>query len=139
MKETATVKSIDGDIVTVMIAMQEGCGVCASAGSCKIRKSNVLVYNRNRVVVQPGDTVIIEIPGTQQAKSAFWVLGLPLIMLFVGYGAGALLFGTAHEGPAVVSAGVGFLLALGVGLLIQRRNRLDSFPYILAKEGEGIY
>jgi len=36
----------------------------------------------------------------------------------------------------VASAGAGFVLALGIGTLIQRRHKLESFPYILGKEGE---
>jgi positive regulator of sigma E activity len=139
MKEIATVKEIKGDMVTVSIQMQEGCGVCGNNGTCKIRKSNLLVYNRNRVDIKEGEEVVIEVPGAEQAKSAFWVLGLPLIMLFVGYGFGALVFHATTEGPAVASAGVGFVAALLVGMLVQRRNRLESFPYILAKEGEGVY
>lgn len=139
MKEVATVKEIKGDMVTVSIRMQEGCSACLSNGSCKIRKSSLLVYNRNKLDVQEGEEVVIEVPGTEQAKSAFWVLGLPLIMLFVGYGAGTLLFHASSEGPAVASAGVGFLLALLIGMLVQRRNKLESFPYILAKGAEGLF
>jgi TRAP-type C4-dicarboxylate transport system permease large subunit len=89
--------------------------------------------------VEEGENVIVEVPAVEQAKSAFWVLGLPLIMLFVGYGVGVLVFRASTEGPAVASAGVGFVLALLVGMIVQRRNRLESFPYILAKEGEGLY
>jgi positive regulator of sigma E activity len=139
MKERATVKKIKGDMVTVAIQMQEGCGVCGLNGTCKIRKSNVLVYNKKHLDVREGEDVIIEVPGTEQAKSAFWVLGLPLLMLFVGYGFGTLVFHTSAEGPAVASAGVGFIVSLFVGVLVQRRTRLESFPYILTKEGEGVY
>jgi hypothetical protein len=39
----------------------------------------------------------------------------------------------------VASAGVGFVASLLVGMLVQRRNRLESFPYILAKEGQGVF
>jgi len=126
-------------MVTVAIQMQEGCGVCGNNGTCKIRRSNLLVYNKKRIDVKEGEEVVIEVPGTEQAKSAFWVLGLPLIMLFVGYGIGAIVFRASTEGPAVASAGVGFVVALIVGMLVQRRNKLESFPYILAKEGEGVY
>lgn len=139
MKEIATVKEIKGDMVTVAIQMQEGCGVCGLNGTCKIRKSNVLVYNKKHIDVKEGEEVVIEVPATEQVKSAFWVLGLPLVMLFVGYGFGALVFHASTEGPAVASAGVGFVVALLVGILVQRRTRLESFPYILAKEGQGIF
>ncbi len=139
MKELATVKEIKGDIVTVSIEMQEGCSVCGNNGVCKIRKSSLLAYNKKHISVKEGEQVIIEMPGTQQIKSAFWVLGLPLIMLFVGYGFGVLVFRTSTEGPAVASAGAGFILALLLGLFVQRKNKLDSFPYILAHEGESIF
>jgi len=139
MRETATVTRIDGDMVTIAVKMQEGCGVCGNNGTCKIRMSNLLAYNKNHISVEEGENVIVEVPAVEQAKSAFWVLGLPLIMLFVGYGVGVLVFRASTEGPAVASAGVGFVLALLVGMIVQRRNRLESFPYILAKEGEGLY
>lgn len=139
MKETATIKEIKGDMVTVAIQMQEGCGVCGLNGTCKMRRSDLLVYNKKRIDVREGEAVVIEVPGTEQAKSAFWVLGLPVAMLFVGYGFGTLVFHAATEGPAVASAGVGFVVSLLAGMLVQRRNRLESFPYILAKEGEGVF
>ena len=139
MKELATVKEIKGDMITVSIQMQEGCGVCGSNGTCKIRKSNLLAYNRKHIHVEEGEQVVIEVPGSAQAKSAFWVLGLPLIMLFAGYAFGALVFHAPTEGPAVASGGVGFMLALLVGMLVQKRNKLESFPYILAHEGESIF
>ncbi len=138
MKELATIKEIKGDIVTVSVEMQEGCGVCGNNGTCQVRRSNLLAYNKKHINVKEGEQVVIEMPTVQQMKSAFWVLGLPLIMLFVGYGFGALVFHAPTEGPAVASAGVGFTLALLAGLFVQRKNKLDSFPYILAHEGEGI-
>ncbi|MDH7484325.1 MAG: SoxR reducing system RseC family protein [Spirochaetales bacterium] len=137
MRERAIVKSIDGNMVTVSIEMQEGCGVCGNS-ACKMRKSNLQVYNRDNVPVHEGEEVIIEVPATEQAKSAFWVLGLPLIMLFVGYGIGALLFGTESEGPAVACAGAGFVIALVVGMLVQRRNRLESFPMLIGQADQTI-
>jgi len=139
MKEKAQVKEIKGDIVTVSIAMQEGCGICANNGTCKIQKRDFSVYNKDHVDIKKGDEVVIEVPSKEQAKSAFWVLAFPLIMLFVGYGCGALLFPTSSEGLHVACAGLGFALSLGIGMLVQRRNRLDSFPYILGKEGEGAF
>jgi len=138
MKEIATVKEIKGDIITVVVQMQEGCGVCGSNATCKIRKSNLLTFNRNHIHVKEGDHVVIEFPTAEQAKSAFWVLGLPLVMLFIGYAFGSIVFKAASEGPAVASAGVGFIMAMIVGMFVQRRNKLESFPYILSHEGENI-
>ena len=136
MRERATVIKVKGDMVTVSIEMQEGCSVCVNNSRCKIRKSDLSVYNKGHIDIEEGDRIIIEMPTSEQAKSAFWVLGFPLIMLFVGYGFGTLVFGGSGEGTAVASAGAGFVLALVIGTLVQRRHRLESFPYILGKEGE---
>ena len=136
MRERAIVKEIKGDMVTVSIELQEGCAVCVNNGRCKIRKSHLSVYNKDHIDIDEGDRVVVEIRTSEQAKSAFWVLGFPLIMLFVGYGFGAFIFKGSGEGPAVVCAGLGFIFAMGIGMLIQYRRKLKSFPYILGKEGE---
>ncbi len=74
MREIAIVKEIKGDIVTVSIEMQEGCAVCVNNGRCKIRKSDLSVYNKDHIDIDDGDRVVVEIRTSEQAKSAFWVL-----------------------------------------------------------------
>jgi positive regulator of sigma E activity len=102
-------------------------------GACKTGRSALQAYNRKGLEISEGDTVEIEVPGMEQARGAFWVLGLPLVALFLGYGAGVLLFPGRGEGPAVAAAGIFFGLALFGGMLVQKGRKLDSLPVVLRK------
>ena len=134
MKELGTVKKIDGKLVHIAIEMHEGCASCIN-GSCKTGRSDLQAYNPRSIDVVEGDQVEIEVPGAEQAKGAFWVLGLPLVALFAGYGLGRLVFPTTSEGPAVASAGLFFLLTLLVGVLVQKGRKYDSLPVLTRKCG----
>ncbi len=134
MKEMGTVKSIEGDFVSVSIEMHEGCESCMN-GSCKAGRSALKVHNRQHFALAEGDEVEIEIPGIEQARGAFWVLGLPLAALFAGYGAGWLIFPRESEAPAVATAGAAFLIALAIGTLVQKARKNDALPFVSRKAG----
>jgi positive regulator of sigma E activity len=132
MRETGTIKAIEGRIVRVAIAMHEGCESCHN-GACKTGRSDLKVLNSKGIDLAEGDSVEIEVSGTEQAKGAFWVLGLPLVALFIGYGLGRLFFSRTTEGPAVASAGIFFVLTLTVGVLVQKARAQDSLPVVLRR------
>ncbi|HOV94386.1 MAG TPA: SoxR reducing system RseC family protein [Spirochaetales bacterium] len=132
MRERGTIKKIEGKLITISMDLTEGCAACAN-GMCKSNRSALMAHNPNRVPVAEGDHVEVEIPSKEQAKSAFWALGLPLIMLFVGYGVGQLLFPQSNEGIKVLFSAVFFGVFLLVGLLVQRQRNEKSFPVIVGK------
>jgi positive regulator of sigma E activity len=134
MKESGTVKDITGKIVVVSIPMQEDCQSCTN-GMCKESRGALKVFNAEGIELSPGDEVEIEVKTAEQAKGAFWVLGLPLVALFVGYGLGRLLFPASQEGPAVAGAGILFLVFLAIGLFIQKRRNIESLPVVTKKLG----
>ncbi|HWR10623.1 MAG TPA: SoxR reducing system RseC family protein [Rectinemataceae bacterium] len=134
MRETATVKKINGKLVNVAIAMHDGCASCVN-NSCKNGRSDLQSYNAHGIDVIEGDEVEIEISGSEQAKGAFWILGLPLVALFAGYGLGRLFFPTTTEAPAVICAGVSFAVTLALGALLQKSRKYDSLPVIIRKCG----
>jgi positive regulator of sigma E activity len=132
MKESGIVKKINGKFVSVGIEMHEGCASCIN-NSCKTGRSALQAYNPKGLPIVEGDMVEIEVLGVEQARGAFWVLGLPLVALFAGYGLGRLLFPSTGEGPAVASAGLLFLLALVAGMLVQKNRKYDSLPVVMRK------
>ncbi|MCE1195506.1 SoxR reducing system RseC family protein [bacterium] len=132
MKERATVNKVEGKYLSVAIAMHDGCASCIN-NSCKNGRSDLRAYNRDGLEIAEGDQVEIEIAGTEQARGALWVLGLPVVALFAGYGLGRVLFPASGEGPAVAAAGGLFALALAVGLLVQKGRRNDSLPIVTKK------
>ncbi|MEN6364224.1 MAG: SoxR reducing system RseC family protein [Rectinema sp.] len=132
MIERGTIASVEGKLVSVAIEMHEGCESCINS-SCKTRRSAIQACNRDSFSLAEGDLVDVEVRGAEQAKGAFWVLGLPLVALFAGYGLGMVLFPGSGEGASVATSGLSFLLALGVGMLVQRGKRMDSLPVVLRK------
>ncbi|MDD3981856.1 MAG: SoxR reducing system RseC family protein [Spirochaetales bacterium] len=132
MRETGTIKAVEGRIVRVAIAMHEGCESCHN-GACKAGRSDLKVLNAKNIQLAEGDSVEIEVSGSEQAKGAFWVLGLPLVALFIGYGLGRVLFPVASEAPAVASAGLLFLLALAAGVMVQKGRAQDSLPVVIRR------
>ena len=132
MKEVGIVKDIEESIVVVGIEMHEGCESCMN-GSCKAGRSALKTYNAKGLTLVPGDEVEIEVKSIEQARGAFWVLGLPLIALFFGYGIGVLLFPSTSEAPAVASAGLFFILAMATGIAVQKRRKFDALPVVLRK------
>ncbi|HEY9053561.1 MAG TPA: SoxR reducing system RseC family protein [Rectinemataceae bacterium] len=128
----AIVKDIEGEVVVVSIEMHEGCESCMN-GACKAGRSALKATNPSAYDLKPGDEVEIEVRTSEQAKGAFWVLGLPLAALFAGYGLGWAIFPRTSEAPAVASAGALFLVFLVIGTLVQKRRKLDALPLIIRK------
>lgn len=136
MRESGIVKKIDGKFVVVGIEMHEGCESCMNSTACKTGRSALQTLNPKELKIAEGDQVEIEIRSIEQAKSAFWVLGLPLIALFAGYGIGRLLFPSSGEGPAVACAGLLFVATMALGIMVQKGQKLDSLPVVTRKLGE---
>lgn len=132
MRETGTIKSIEGKIVHIAIAMHEGCESCHNS-HCKSGRGDLKALNSGGIQLQEGDSVEIEISGAEQAKGAFWVLGLPLVALFIGYGLGILFFPRTTEAPAVASAALLFVLTLAAGVLVQKARANDALPVVLRR------
>ena len=129
MLESGTVKDISGKVVIVDIPVHDGCQSCIN-GMCKDSRSALKTYNSADIELEPGDRVEIELKSSEQVKVAFWVLGLPIVALFVGYGLGNLVFPSAQEGPAVAAGGLLFAIALGIGLLVQKSRNLKALPVV---------
>jgi len=118
--------------VTVQLELNEGCGACGNEG-CKKAKRAVKAYNRNGLDLTEGDYVEIDIQGKAQLIGALWVLGLPLLMFAGGYVVGRELFPGESEAPAALCAIGGLALGMLVGVLVQKRQRLESLPAVIRK------
>lgn len=132
MRESGTIKKIDDKTIAISMDMSEGCASCMN-GTCKSSRNALLAHNPDRIELAEGDRVEVEIPGKEQAKSAFWALGLPMIMLFVGYGTGQLLFPQSGEGLKILVSALFFGIFLVVGFFVQKRRNDRSFPVIIGK------
>jgi len=85
MRETAIVKSVDGEFCTCSTRRKSACGDnCATCKAvCSSREHIFTAINKAGAKV--GDTVIIEMPTNSVLKSAFLVYILPLVAFLLGF------------------------------------------------------
>jgi positive regulator of sigma E activity len=132
MTERGIVTEIKDRLVTVQLEMTEGCGACINE-ACKTGRREIKGYNREALELAEGDEVLLEISGKAQMTGALWVLGLPLLLFGGGYGLGRLLFPGPAEGPAALTGLAGLVLGMGIGVLVQKRQRMESLPLLIRK------
>ena len=132
MTERGIVTGVSGKAATVQLEMADGCASCINE-ACKKGARQIQAYNRGSLVLVEGDEVELNIEGRASLIGSFWLLGLPLALLGAGYAVGRALWPSSGEGPAVLM-GLGALAAgMLIGILVQKRQRLESFPSIVRK------
>ncbi|HOX33278.1 MAG TPA: SoxR reducing system RseC family protein [Spirochaetales bacterium] len=132
MTERGVVSEIQDRLLTVQLELNEGCGACSNEG-CKKARRGVRAYNRQDIPLAEGDSVDIEIEGKAQLYGALWVLGLPLVLFACGYILGRVVFPDGSETPAALCGIAGLSLGMVVGILVQKKQRLESLPSVIRK------
>jgi positive regulator of sigma E activity len=100
----------------------EGCHGCLMADTGTYMTADV----EDTFGVTPGDVVLIGTKTTSPLKASALLFGLPLVLLFAGYGVGSALAALLHTPHAGQQFGIGgaavfFLGAFGLIALINRR------------------
>ncbi|OHD74025.1 MAG: hypothetical protein A2177_14580 [Spirochaetes bacterium RBG_13_68_11] len=105
----------------------EGCHGCLYQENGHFMVADVV----DRVGTAPGDRVRIETEGPSPVKASLLVFGVPLVMLFAGYAAGAALAPVlgapqASQGIGIAGAALFFAASFGVLSLVSRRRAVGS-------------
>jgi positive regulator of sigma E activity len=105
----------------------EGCHGCLHQDSGHFMVANVI----DRVGSAPGDLVRIETAAPSPAAASLLVFGVPLVLLFAGYAAGAALAPVvgapqASQGIGIAGAALLFAASFGVLSLVSRRRSAGS-------------
>ena len=114
MLEEGTVRQVtdDGTTARVEVRASGACARCGNRGPCGASAGGggvpVLLDAKNLAGARPGQRVRIEMNPENVWLATFLVFALPVILIIVGYGAGALL------GPDPVSPWRYFGAALGL-------------------------
>jgi positive regulator of sigma E activity len=132
MIERGSVEKLDGEIVLVRLQEQDGCESCVNH-SCKDNRAAVMARNPEAIPLAEGDGVEICIEGSTQALAAFWILAVPVALLFGGYFAGRLLVPGASEVPGILGAVIGLAVGVIVGIMVQKARKHESLPRIVRK------
>jgi sigma-E factor negative regulatory protein RseC len=107
----------DDGTATVIHIRQSACsGDCHKCSGCGAAQETLLLSARNPIGARPGDLVLIEAQTGPVLAAAAVLYMLPLVLFFLGYLAGQLLWGI---GAAAACAA--FALGIAVAVLYDRR------------------
>ena len=94
MEQLVRVQKLNEDGTAQVIRIRESAcsGDCHKCSGCGAAKQTMLLTARNPIAAQPGDLVVIEAASGPVLAAAAMLYLLPLLLFFLGYLAGALLW-----------------------------------------------
>lgn len=131
MTETATVKSVGTDTVSVVCKTAESCKGCSGL-FCSADAHEIRTANPSALTVTPGDVVVIDIPPGRTVFQGFIVLILPLILFIVSFFIGGKVYPSASEAVKVLFGLFGLAAGFGFSFLYGKFRKDQSRPVILS-------
>lgn len=128
MRQEAVVTKVREDgLAEVVVERQSLCGGdCSECSECKYENLMKSVV-KNPIGAERGQRVYIDTPTKGVVKGALAIYVLPIVMLFIGYFAAALL--SASEGICIICSFVGLFIGLAITTVISKRmQRKDPTP-----------
>lgn len=135
MTQQGTIKKLLPDgMAEIEVTRRSACGHdCAKCGGCGgLETQTLYVTARNRAKADVGERVLIEGETGQVLGLAMLVYVLPIVLFFVGYALGSVLF----TGAAAGALGGGVLFVLGIlgAIWYSRRMKArNEVPYKITK------
>ena len=135
MTQQGTIKKLlPGGMAEIEVTRRSACGHdCAKCGGCGgLETQTLYVTARNRAKADVGERVLIEGETGQVLGLAMLVYVLPIVLFFVGYALGSVLF----TGAAAGALGGGVLFVLGIlgAIWYSRRMKArNETPYEITK------
>ena len=135
MTQQGTIKKLLPDgMAEIEVTRRSACGHdCAKCGGCGgLETQTLYVTARNRAKADVGERVLIEGETGQVLGLAMLVYVLPIVLFFVGYALGSVLF----TGAAAGALGGGVLFVLGIlgAIWYSRRMKIkNQVPYEITK------
>lgn len=135
MTQQGTIKKLLPDgMAEIEVTRRSACGHdCAKCGGCGgLETQTLYVTARNRAKADVGERVLIEGETGQVLGLAVLVYVLPIVLFFVGYALGSVLF----TGAAAGALGGGVLFVLGIlgAIWYSRRMKArNEVPYEITK------
>ena len=135
MTQQGTIKKLLPDgMAEIEVTRRSACGHdCAKCGGCGgLETQTLYVTARNRAKADVGERVLIEGETGQVLGLAMLVYVLPIVLFFVGYALGSVLFTGAAAGA--LGGGVLFVLGIPGAIWYSRRMKArNEVPYEITK------
>ncbi len=113
MTQTVRVQKLfkDGTAQVIHVRQSACSGDCHKCSGCGAAQESLTLVAQNPIGARPGDLVVIEARTGPVLTAAAVLYLLPLVLFFLGYPAGSLLWG---KGPLTGSAAFGLGIVLSV-------------------------
>ena len=135
MTQQGTIKKLlPGGMAEIEVTRRSACGHdCAKCGGCGgLETQTLYVTARNKAEANVGERVLIEGETGQVLGLAMLVYVLPIVLFFVGYALGSVLFTGAGAGG--LGGGVLFVLGILGAIWYSRRMKArNEVPYEITK------
>ena len=126
MEQTVRVQKVfeDGTAKVSCIRQSACSGDCHQCARCGAAKEQVCLIAGNPIGARPGDLVTVSSDSGAVLRNAFVLYIIPLVMFFLGYCLGALLW---KQGAAVGCAGfaAGIILAVVYDRRVVKRKKTE--------------
>lgn len=130
-KDAVVTRLMPDNTAEVAVIRMTACGGnCGSCEACKC-DSEVRVVAANPLGAKPGERVLIESRSADILGAALIVYILPLVMLLIGYLAGAAM--GAGEGICILLAFAALLTGGLITVVVQRRKKNETIVYNIIK------
>lgn len=125
MEQLVRVKEVyeDGTALVVHIRESACSGDCHKCSGCGAAKEAIVLKAENPIDARPGSLVNIHSASGPVLKAAAVLYMMPLVLFFLGYGAGALLLGRGGLGGVA-----GFALGVVLAVIYDRKVAKKQKP-----------
>lgn len=117
MEQIVRVRTVHADgTADVIHVRQSACsGDCHKCSGCGAAQETILLSAKNPVGAQPGDLVVVASETGPVLRAAAVLYGLPLVLFFAGYAAGAALWRAGG-----ITACAAFALGIALAVVYDR-------------------
>jgi sigma-E factor negative regulatory protein RseC len=130
MKDTATVQSVEGEMVKLICGANEACRSCKANSLCSSKSREVSAVNRKGLSISKGDTVEIFIPPGKTIFAGFVVLIFPLLTFILAFVVAGRLFPGVGEGLQALAGLGGLAAGFSLSFLYNGLTKKKNVPII---------
>lgn len=130
MGEVATVKKIDGDVLTASLVRSDACADCHA---CKIgaNETEMIIEAKNLCGAKVGDKVMIELEASDMIKATVIMYGIPLVVMMFGFWAGNFYSQLAGFLLGIVLLGITYFVIRSFESYFKTKNFISSATRIV--------
>ena len=118
MQQLVKVRQVHTDGTASVVHIRESAcsGDCHKCSGCGAAKEAIILEVKNPIGARPGDLVRVEAATGPVLKAALVMYMLPMVLFFVGYAIGDVLFGLG-----ALAGCLAFVAAIGLAVIYDRK------------------